>query len=261
MIQKLLVFFFSVFLSFPLYGQIRSFDDLFPDLDAEKRNGVFSADGFMVTTRESREPRLIPRTSKTDIASPILSKTPSFIVESLLVLPHTEGTVDLAGIYNALGKIQNLKGRLYHSATRDRDVPLFEDATRLAGPDKLSPIPDAPAVFEAPPQETMYIRLRDINFGNSYYRADIAVDDQALLYRLSNFRNLSYLFFPVIREGKFIAQMYIEPLVEGILVYSIAGADVSDFIASRIDIPSAVQKRLEVIIGWVTDGIGASDRD
>jgi hypothetical protein len=33
----------------------------------------------------------------------------------------------------------------------------------------------------------------------------------------------------------------------------VAAAEVSNFVASQIDIPSAIQKRLEVIIGWITD--------
>jgi hypothetical protein len=254
-------FFFPLFVviyCLPLYGQTHSFTDLFPSMDTEKRAAVFSPSGFLTASKNSRELVLCPALPETDIAGPVLSKNPRFLIESLLVLPYGRTPADLTDVYNALGKIQNLKGRLYHSATRDRDVPLFEDATRLAGERKLSPIPDTPAVTEAPPGETMYICLRDINFGNSYYRADIAVNQRGLLYRLSNFKALSYLVFPVIGREKFIAQMYIEPLAEGILVYSIAGADVSDFVASQIDIPSAIQKRLEVIIGWVIDGLIAS---
>jgi hypothetical protein len=105
----------------------------------------------------------------------------------------------------------------------------------------------------------MYIRLKDANFGNSYYRADISVDQYGLAYSLTNFRNLSYLFIPAIRENKFIAHIYIEPLDEGVLIYSVSGADVSDFVASKIDIPSAIRKRLEVLIGWIGDGIQAGE--
>jgi hypothetical protein len=59
----------------------------------------------------------------------------------------------------------------------------------------------------------------------------------------------------VIKEEKFIAQLYFELIQEGILIYSIAGADVSDFVSSRIDMSSAISKRLAVIIAWVAEGI------
>jgi hypothetical protein len=44
-------------------------------------------------------------------------------------------------------------------------------------------------------------------------------------------------------------------LADGILVYSMAGADASDFIANRIDIPSAISKRLLVFMGWIKDNL------
>jgi hypothetical protein len=59
----------------------------------------------------------------------------------------------------------------------------------------------------------------------------------------------------VIKEGNFTAQLYIEPIEEGILIYSIAGADISDFFASKIDMDSAIIKRLAVIVSWAADGI------
>jgi hypothetical protein len=177
-----------------------------------------------------------------------------------MVIPYktTNGQTRVPGlpdVYNAISRVRDLKGRTYHSATRGEDVPLFEDATRLESARRLSPIPDPPPSRSVPAGETVYLRLKDINFGNSYYRADIAVQGGGILYTLTNFKNLSYII-PVIREEKFVARMYIEPLAEGILIYSIAGADVSDFISSRIHMPSAIQKRVAVIIDWIVDGIG-----
>jgi uncharacterized protein YqgC (DUF456 family) len=66
---------------------------------------------------------------------------------------------------------------------------------------------------------------------------------------------MTYFLVPVIKEGKFVTQFYIEPITEGILIYALAGADVSDFISSKIDMKSAISKRLAVIIGWIAEGI------
>jgi hypothetical protein len=263
MIKKKFLLFLAGLCVLPLYGQTRSFGDLFPAMDGASRDSVFSPDGLMTVSKNSHALQLSPAVPDLDIAAPVLTvltKDPSFLVESLLVLPPGEnGGVSLGDIYNALGQIRGLKGLLYHSATRGKDVPLFEDATRLEGPKKLSPIPDAPAAASVPPEETMYIRLRDINFGNSYYRAEITTNNQGLLFHLANFRTLSYVVIPVIRAEKFTAQMYIEPIAEGILIYSIAGAEVSEFVASMVDVPSAIRKRLEVIIEWLCNGIGISE--
>ncbi|MDR3341932.1 MAG: hypothetical protein LBT14_03935 [Treponema sp.] len=247
--------FIGIVLAGPLFSQNRSFDTLFPELDAASKSKVFSPRGLILSATGNGPLRLLPSASSgIDISSPVLKKKPSCLVEALLVIPHTE-TKGFIHIYNALAKIRNLKGRLYHSFTRDENIPLFEEATRIQSPRRMTPIPDSPDAISVPRSETLYIRLKDVNFGNSYYRADITQQHQGLLYSLSNFKSLSYLFIPVIKEGKFITQLYFEPLAEGVLVYSIAGADVSDFVASQVDIPSAIRKRLEVIIDWVVEGI------
>jgi hypothetical protein len=59
----------------------------------------------------------------------------------------------------------------------------------------------------------------------------------------------------VIPERRFIAQLYFEFVNEGLAVYSVVGADASDFVASKMDIPSAIEKRLNVFINWVEKGI------
>ncbi|MDR2494770.1 MAG: hypothetical protein LBD24_06065 [Spirochaetaceae bacterium] len=238
-----------------LFGQSRSFDTLFPGLDPAKRARVFSTEGLIVAAKTTTFQILPAPAAGIDLAGPVSRRDPAYLVEALMVIPTGSRNAGFLEIYNALRNIRGLKGRRYHSARRNDDVPLFEDATRIQSAEKTAPVPDPPPSAAAPAEETVYIRLKDVNFGNSYYRADVQATRYGLLYRLSNFRALTYLFIPVIKEGKFIAQLYFEPVAEGVLVYSIAGTDVSDFIASQIHIPSAIQKRLEVIIQWVVEGI------
>jgi len=97
--------------------------------------------------------------------------------------------------------------------------------------------------------------LKDANFGNSYYRGDIALFQRGLRYSLTNNKNISYFFITVIKEEKFTVQLYFEVISEGILIYSLAGADVSNFVSSRIDMSSAIGKRLAVIMSWAAEGI------
>jgi hypothetical protein len=240
----------------PLSGQNHSLEDLFPNLEEDHRAQVFSPTGLILSTNNPSGPRLIPSSDlDMDVSGSILNRNFSCLVEALLVIPYKDDPIELLKVYNALGKIRNLKGRLYHSATRDENIPLFEDATRIRSAKSSSAVSDPPDALSVPQSETIYIRVKDVNFGNSYYRADISTGRAGLRYYLSNFRSLTYLLFPVIKEDNFLTQMYFEPIAEGILVYSIAGANVSDFISSRIDASSAIRKRLEVILGWVIDGV------
>jgi len=237
------------------FSQPRSFSEIFPGVAPEIREAIFSSEGYYRTFINAPYSALIgsARNSIDPQILEILSRAqPGFMVESIQVI---SGAHTLLDVYNALGRTRGLAGRLYHSYTRDALIPLFEEVTRIESARRHTAIPDPLPASSVPSSETVYLRLRDANFGNSFYRGEMALSRYGLRFSLSNFRNLTYLFFPVIREGMFIAQLYFEPIAEGLLIYGLAGADVSNFVSSRVHIPSAISKRLEVIMSWVTDEI------
>jgi len=240
-------------------GVVRSLDDLFPGLGEDVKTQVLGRDGYIRSLDKNESLALIPApASGIDLVSAVMKTNPSYLAEALMVVPYAERKLTRLDAYNVLGRISDLKGRLYHSQTRNAEIPLFEDATRLESAKKTNPVPDPQPAAELPPSDTVYIRLKDVNFGNSYYRGDMSAGTYGITYKLTNFKNLTYLFFTVMKEGKFSAILYMEPLAEGMLVYSVAGADTSDFIANRIDIPSAISKRLAVFTGWIGDGLLAT---
>jgi hypothetical protein len=239
----------------PVFAEIRTLDDIFPNLPPDIRASAFTGTGYInSSSRKSGFSYIGAGGLDPQIVNTILGKNPSHLIESLLVIPGNPDA-NLLDAYNALGNIRGLKGILYHSDTRNRKIPLFEDATRIVSDKKTTAIPDPNPARNIPAAEIIYVRLKDTNFGNTYYRAEISLFQDGLVYRLSNFRNISFLFIPIIKEEKLNAQLYIEPIQEGILIYGFAGADVSDFIASMVDMGSSVGKRLAVIISWIADGI------
>lgn len=242
----------------PVFLEARSFDEIFPFLGDDLKAQVFSGAGIIRALKKNETLTLLPAPSSgIDLPSKILSEKPGYMVESLLVVPYGSRELNVLDAYNTLGNVRDLKGRLYHSFTKNAAIPLFEDATRLESDTRSKAIPDpAPSAF-LPSSETVYIRLKDVNFGNTYYRADIHTNPHGITYNLTNYKAITYVIFTVMPEEKFQANLYLEPLDEGMLVYSIAGTDVSDFIANRIDIPSAISKRLAVFVDWVSDGIKA----
>lgn len=240
-------------------NQYRTFAQIFPNIDAETRAAVFSETGYVRSSQRSsgfvilgnnQNSRLDP-----SVVNIVLNSNPGYLVESIFIIPGRPGSVSLLNIYNALGNIRDLRGRLYDSATRGQPTPLFEEATRINSERNTNSIADPAPASAVPQTETVFIRLKDANFGNTFYRGEMALIQNGLRYTMSNFRSMSYMFVPVIREGKFIAQLYFEPINEGVLVYSIAAADISDFFAQRIHVDSAISKRLAVINSWAADGI------
>jgi hypothetical protein len=255
-LKKTFLLFLLCFAACSLFSQQRPFDDLFPGFDAEKKDRAFS--GVLTETRDKDFSLPLAPSGElgTRIAAPLLADIrPTCLVESLTVIPYLDAPLELLDLYNAMGQVRGLKGRLYHSATRDENIPLFEEADRIQGPKNFATLPDPEQSPALPATDRIYIRLKDANFGNSYYQGDIAVYSGGLLYSLTNFKSLSYGFIPVIKERRFKAQFYVEPLAEGILVYSAAVAEAGDIVSGMVSIPSAIRKRLEVILGWLIDSI------
>jgi hypothetical protein len=234
----------------------RSFNDIFQEIAPSVRQAAFSNEGYAKSAENITSSSLVGANGiDRQIIDSVFVKKPGFLVESIKVVPGNDGQYSLLDVYNALGNIRGLKGRLYHSHTRDENIPLFEDVTRLENAKKNTPVADPPPAARIPASETIYMRLKDANFGNSFYRGDIALYNRGLRYGLTNNKNITYYFIPVIKEERFVVQLYFEVIAEGVLIYSLAGADVSDFVSSKINMPSAINKRLAVIISWAAEGI------
>jgi len=234
----------------------RSFNDIFPGISPSVRQAAFSNEGYSKSAENVTASSLVGANGIDPlIIDSVFVKKPGFLVESIKVVPGKDGQYSLLDVYNALGNIRGLKGRLYHSHTRNESIPLFEDVTRIENAKKNTPVADPPPAVRIPSSETIYMRLKDANFGNSFYRGDIALYNRGLRYSLTNNKHITYYFIPVIKEERFIVQLYFEVIAEGVLIYSLAGADVSDFVSSKINMPSAINKRLAVIISWASEGI------
>ena len=260
MIKKIIVLiYFSCALN--LFAQLRSFNEIFSNIDQDIRVAAFRDSGYYRINQKANGITLLGSGQNSAIDPQIINKVinqnPGYLVESIFVIPLKQGAVSLVDVYNALGNIRGLSGM---PGTGNQASFVFQNATRIAGEKQTKAIPDPAPANILPWTETFFIRLKDINFGNIYFRAEMTLFQNGLRYTMSNFRNISFLFIPVVKKENFIAQLYIEPITEGVLMYSIAGADIPDFLASRININSAITKRLSVFILWAAGGIVNGNR-
>ncbi|MDR2210638.1 MAG: hypothetical protein LBO65_04115 [Spirochaetaceae bacterium] len=248
--------FFLFILGQAFYGaaQVRQVRDIFPAIRTRQLNEALSSGGYLYSGTAAENLTLNPRTGENLRIVKASLGNPGFFVEALRIVPRREaGPLQ---IYNALQRIRSLKKQLYHSATRDRYMPLFPDTVRIEGPDRIrSFLPDPPPALRLPPENRMYVRLTDANFGHCYYTILLTAGTQAILCRITNFKTVNFGPIPVMRENTFVSLLYIEPVEEGLVVYCLAGAEVSNFIAKHVNISSALSKRLDVIVAWILDGL------
>jgi len=260
MMKKIaVVFYFACALN--LSAQLRSFNEIFPNIDQDIRIAAFMDSGYYRINQKANGIALLgsDHNSAIDpqIINKVLNQNPTYLVESVFVIPLRQSTVSLVDVYNALA---NIRGINEIPGPGNQASPVFHDATRIVSEKQTTAIPDPAPANILPGTETFYIRMKDTNFGNTFFRAEMTLFQNGLRYTMHNFRNISFLFIPVIRKENFIAQLYIEPINEGVLMYSIAGADIPEFLTSKINIDSAITKRLAVFISWAAGGIVNGNR-
>jgi hypothetical protein len=244
-----------------LFAQLRSLNDIYPEVSEADKAKFFSEEGNTRLIHNLNDLKFTPPVPNNfNVLGALPAKKYSHIVESVRVVPYNGKKADLLSIYNAFCKVRNLENLLYHSFSQDKYIQLFESASLVESKKRYyTLIADPQPALSLPQTKTMYLKLKDYYYGNTYYEAGIAPNvsnapGQGLLFSLTNFRPIYYVI-PVIGEGKLLAQLYIEPVEEGILAYSASGADVSNFVAKQISIWSVIEKRLDVFLRWMLNGL------
>jgi hypothetical protein len=101
----------------------------------------------------------------------------------------------------------------------------------------------------------MYLRFVDQYIGDFYLRGDISVGLYGITYSITNFRDVSYSIFRIMKAERFSVVMYLEPIKEGVLIYSVSGIYLPGFIAGRVNLTPNMNRRITVLIDWITEGL------
>jgi hypothetical protein len=129
------------------------------------------------------------------------------------------------------------------------------DTTRIESAQRRRPVPDPPHADTLPFSETMYLRFVDQYMGDLYLRGEISINLYGITYSLTNFRDVSYSIFRIMKAESFSAIIYLEPVTEGILIYSMSGLYIPGFIAHRINLTPNMNNRITVLLSWITEGL------
>jgi len=234
--------------------ETRSLDDIFPGLSEDDKSDVMNGTGIRNAFEKNEPPTLIPApNSGIDLLSSVMAKRPSHIIEALVVVPYNKRELDMLDIYNALRRIKNIQD--YTITIRDNEYRMFVDTTRVESAQKRKPIPDPPPSDTLPYSETMYLCFIDRSMGDLYLRGDISISLYGITYSMTNFRDVSFSIFKIMRAERFSAILYIEPVKEGILIYSMSGLFLPGFIAQRVNLTSNMNIRITVLLDWITDSL------
>jgi hypothetical protein len=236
-----------------LSAQMRTIDTIFPSLDADIKKKL-AAERIYVNSEALAGFRVIPSLSA-ELPSLMPQKgTYKYLIETLIYIPEAKNK-NITHIYNALKDLDTLQGRTYYSTTRKKNTMLFLEAVRIVSDTNFRIMPDnIPTVF-MPDSEVRFMRLKDVNFGNCYYRADVKKNGNGIQFSLTNFKTINFIFVPVIKNNDLFINYYIEPLPEGVMFYGLIAVKAASYIDDIVDVPQAIIKRIGVINEWIIDGL------
>ncbi|MDR1836960.1 MAG: hypothetical protein LBQ89_04805 [Treponema sp.] len=234
--------------------EIRSFDAIFPNFTYRQRALAMSNLGLRHSFMKEENPMYLPNPDTgINLLGNIMNKNPSHLIEALVVVPYRGRELDLLDIYNALGRIGEIKN--YAAIYSGGNFYVFTESTRIESARNRRAISDPLPAVTLPYSETMYLRLKEINLGNLFLRGNISTNLYGITYSMTNFTDVRYFLVPIVRAERFITMLYLEPIKEGILVYSMSGFYIPGFIADRVNLTPNINRRIEIFIKWITDGL------
>ena len=230
----------------------RSFSDIFPKVNKRlASNGT----GLRYSFERGEVPFLVPNPdSGLDLVSGVMKKDPSHVIEALVLIPYKERELDMLDIYNALARIENIKD---HTLPTSSGTPfqVFKETTRLVSASDRKAIPDPEPSTVLPYSETMYLRFTDTHIGSLFLRGDMFIDLYGITYNMTNFRDINFSIFSIMKAEKVAIMIYIEPTTDGILIYSVTGITLPGFLIKRMNLTPNINARIRVLIEWITDGL------
>ena len=240
--------------------ETRYFDEIFPNFSRSQKRFIMSDTGLRNAFEKDEPPTLVPDpNSGVNLLSKVMAKKPSHLIEALVVVPYKKRELDMLDVYNALGRIRNIQDHVI--TLREKEYKIFTDTTRLESAQVRKPIPDPPPANTLPYTETMYLRFVDYSMGDFYLRGEISVNLYGITYSLTNFRDVSYSIFKIMKAEKFIAIIYLEHIKEGILIYSMSGLYIPGFVANRINLTTSMNYRITILTNWIIEGLRRVEED
>jgi len=234
--------------------EIRSFDAIFPRLSRVQRMMAMSYEGLRHSFTKDEPALFVPDPEiGIDLLGSIMKKNPSHLIEALVLIPYNGRELDLLDIYNALGRIEKIKDHTV--PLNGRDFHIFTESTRIESARNRRAVSDPPPAVTLPLSDTMYIRLKEYSFGNLFIRTDVSIDVYGITYSMANFIDVRYFLVPIMKAERFMTIIYLEPVKEGMLIYSMAGFYLPGFIADRVNLTPSINRRIAIFMGWITDGL------
>ena len=184
------------------------------------------------------------------------SINPNITVESLRLYTKPPSRADWTGserteLYNGITAVSTLKGLEYFSKSRNKMRLLYETSAVIDGPDTKNPRPDP--VFAVPPAElSMYVRQKDLTFGDNIYKFAYYARESCFIVFLENETNLRYGPITVVDKGRLCSVIAVFDCGRYLLVYSASLARASMLPGMKNRAGESISNRANALLFWFT---------
>jgi hypothetical protein len=72
---------------------------------------------------------------------------------------------------------------------------------------------------------------------------------------MTNFRDVTFSLFSIMKAERFSAVIYLEPVKEGVLIYSMSGIYLPGFLVSRVNLTPNMNRHISVLLSWIIEGL------
>jgi len=174
-----------------------------------------------------------------------LYRKPAFIAESSDGWSDTQRT----GVFNQIMAVSSMTGLQYYSASRGTMRTFYEYSYVVDGPDTKKRIPD-PVFTGVPEALTLFVRQKDLTFGDNIYRYDIVANQDAIYLTQVNITALTITLIPVIRRGNLTTVMAVIDCGDSILIYAASMAKALSFPGLWDRISDSFSNRAQAVLNW-----------
>ncbi|MDR0562967.1 MAG: hypothetical protein LBG73_09810 [Spirochaetaceae bacterium] len=203
-------------------------------------------------------PRLVPEYAFAQSLTDRLMKQiePSLFVETLYLYkkgPDAEKPNWNAGerrrLFNNALALSSLTGIQYYSNSRKAMRTLYEISAVIDGPDSKRPLPDP--VYGQPPQEvSLYVRQKDLTFGDNIYRYTYYAQPEALVFVQQNYTPLTLGIITAVGRDNLRSVIAVIDSEDYLLIYAASMAKAASLPGINQQVGKSFSSRIDALIQW-----------
>ena len=205
---------------------------------------------------------LIPRHNELERIAETVRKDlePSVMVETLHLYekpPNAEKTgftqAEFTALYNRAIAISTLQGIQYYSASRGAMRTLYEISSVIDGPLTKRSLPD-PSYPNPPLELTLYVRQKDLTFGDNIYQYNYKFLPGALIFFQENLSTMSTGIIPAVGKNKLRSCLALLDAGDYLVIYAVSMAKTVSLPGLKDRIGDSFSNRAEAVIQWISSG-------